>query len=340
MRLFAAVAVFISHVFMITHCQRGTFLSPEGLGLMGVKVFFTISGFLVAKSWAATENPAEFARNRFLRIFPGLLAVVSVSVFVLGPLLTTFQIGKYFTNSATYAYLLNAFFWGPQGLPGTLVENGRPGLVNGCLWTLPYECSLYAVLAVCGVCGRHGFNKAILLAYSIMLVGSLPFVRFAIQDYTVRRISGQFFEFGMYFFAGAIAWCFRERIVLRGYLVALFGLTILLRSTFNLDGVVVPILAPYLILWAGLRNAPYWTAKIQRNDYSYGIYIWGFPIQKATESILGDGFFPNLVIAGTATFACATLSWHWIEKPSMKLKKRSSSGVELSANPVLSGGFS
>jgi peptidoglycan/LPS O-acetylase OafA/YrhL len=56
-------------------------------------------------------------------------------------------------------------------------------------------------------------------------------------------------------------------------------------------------------------------------DYSYGIYIYGYPIQQMT-SVLLPGWTPiaQVVVSFLGTIVPASLSWHFIERPALALK--------------------
>lgn len=109
-RLLAALAVMVSHSFALA-LGGGSFepfrsslgMSP---GMIAVDVFFATSGFLVTASLLSRRNPIEFIRARGLRIFPGLLVVLALTVFVLGPVFTSLPLSTYFTEWETYRYLV------------------------------------------------------------------------------------------------------------------------------------------------------------------------------------------------------------------------------------------
>ena len=74
------------------------------LGGIGVFLFFSISGFLIAYSvFQKTENPQYGFRNyfvdRFSRIYSGLLPALLISIVVVG--------GIYATNSVYFNHLLD-----------------------------------------------------------------------------------------------------------------------------------------------------------------------------------------------------------------------------------------
>src|SRR5438105_8084462 len=78
LRLIAALSVVFSHSFLIAEGSEANepFAKLTGnqwiLGLVGVFVFFVISGYLVTESYRRRPAPVNFAARRALRIFPGL----------------------------------------------------------------------------------------------------------------------------------------------------------------------------------------------------------------------------------------------------------------------------
>ena len=75
-----------------------------------------------------------------------------------------------------------------------------------------------------------------------------------------------------------------------------------------------------LYLAARLPQATHWIGK--KNDYSYGVYIYGFLVQQVT-AYLGWyklGYVPYVLIAIVLSLGCAWLSWHLVEKRAMALK--------------------
>lgn len=109
----------------------------------GLILFFVVSGYLITGSWMADPQVVRFAEKRVRRIMPALLAVVALTVFVLGPLITVDP--KYFTDPETYKYLWrNSVLLPYSTLPGLFINNPLPA-VNGSLWTLPVEAFMYAL---------------------------------------------------------------------------------------------------------------------------------------------------------------------------------------------------
>jgi len=58
-------------------------------------------------------------------------------------------------------------------------------------------------------------------------------------------------------------------------------------------------------------------------DYSYGLYVYAFPIQQAIVWAYRD-IAPGVLFAAAmaATLVVAAVSWHGIEAPMLRLKSR------------------
>jgi peptidoglycan/LPS O-acetylase OafA/YrhL len=67
--------------------------------------------------------------------------------------------------------------------------------------------------------------------------------------------------------------------------------------------------------------SPGWLRGVGR--ISYGLYLWHWPVfLVCTETRLGLGFWPTLVVRVAVTFAAAGLSWRLVERPVLMFKRR------------------
>src|SRR4029077_17654421 len=124
------------------------------LGLVGVFVFFAISGFLVTQSFEQTGDPWRFLAKRVLRIFPGLFVATVLSAFVLAPVVTTLWPGAFLSIPAPWQYVLGNTLLDQtvHELPGVMFVNNPVGLeINGSLWTLRCEFVMYLMVLALGV---------------------------------------------------------------------------------------------------------------------------------------------------------------------------------------------
>ena len=83
-----------------------------------------------------------------------------------------------------------------------------------------------------------------------------------------------------------------------------------------------PLFGCYLALWLALtpRLPPIGAARF--GDLSYGLYIYGWPVEEGTIRLLGGSasWWQVFALALPATAALAFLSWHLVERPALQLK--------------------
>jgi peptidoglycan/LPS O-acetylase OafA/YrhL len=336
LRLVAAVSVMFSHAFLIAEgSQRHEWLilltgNQSILGLCGVFVFFAISGFLVTQSFEQTGDPWRFLAKRALRIFPGLFVALLLSAFVLAPTVTRLAPGAYFSRAQPYAYVLcNTLLsqWVHE-LPGVkFVENPVGFEINGSMWTLRWEFMMYLMVLALGALR--------LLRLPIML-GLLALGMACLQFAALEWLGGWGWLLG-FFAAGMLLYRLRATPIFDGRvaLVALAGLVLSIRLRQFIP--LFPMFGCYLALWLALnRRLPVFPAT-RFGDLSYGLYIYGWPVEAAAIWLLGGraAWWQVFLLALPATAALAFLSWHLVERPALSLKPtgRRTGGRLPSASP-------
>jgi peptidoglycan/LPS O-acetylase OafA/YrhL len=294
-------------------------------GRFAVVIFFAISGFLVTPGLLRAGNVVDYVVNRTVRIFPGLIVNVILSMLVLGPLLTTYSLASYFKDFHLYLYAKNILTLTVRYLPGVDSADGSPLIINGALWTLHFEILCYIALGLIGVVGllsrRACFLALWCVSYAIYIaIGMDP----AIADVLFERFS-TFVSLFVYFGCGVLLYLFRERIPF-SLVLACAALAIAL-AALPLGGgpVVMPICLPYLMMFCGLSSLP--GKALLKHDLSYGVYLIHAPILAAFSLS-----FPNLHIwwIGAAvvflvTLGLAYMSWTFVEGPALKRKRELSS---------------
>ncbi len=80
--------------------------------------------------------------------------------------------------------------------------------------------------------------------------------------------------------------------------------------------------AAYVTIYLGLLN-PYKISLLSKGDYSYGLYLYGFPIQQALASMGPEvhHWWLNPLLAWPCALAVAIVSWKFIESPALSLRK-------------------
>jgi peptidoglycan/LPS O-acetylase OafA/YrhL len=323
LRLIAALTVVYTHSLSLLGLKEVVMpFYSVGLGSFAVHVFFIISGFLITQS-CQRQSPVNFLKARALRIFPALIAVVVISAFVVGPLVTNLSLGDYFTNGQTYRYLINAtLVQYVNSLPGVF-DNG---VVNGSLWTLRYEFLCYIIVLLVGLIGALKNRKIALGLFILSAV--LDYVHFG--NDSAKWLTGSiqtFFWLFSFFSAGMVAYLYREYIVL-SFKAFLFIISLLVIATLRIGfpDMLMCLLLTYAVLFIGYDLSP----KLRLNwltrfgDFSYGIYVWGAIVLDLLVNFYGRAIPQPLLFLCAACFSyiIAALSWHLLEKRALSLKTR------------------
>lgn len=334
LRLFAALLVIFGHAFRLTG-QAGPAFAGVNVATTGVKIFFVVSGYLVATSWLRDPHPGRFLRRRLLRIVPGLAAVVVLTAFVLGPMITSLPASSYFADQRTWLYLANLAFYPVDELPGVFAANIAPNEVNGSLWSLAPELSMYLLLpaiAVVSLTLTGVYRLFILAALLVTLVALLvvlpaPELRQALI-YGTRVWA--WFSVAPFFLIGAcFSFCAWDRFLNRTVALGLVALLLVMPTLPFITELLLIVALPYIVLAFGTAPAPFDGALTRRGDFSYGLYLYAFPIQQALVATVGipGGALGNFAITTILAAACAALSWHCIERPALRAKPARAPGA-------------
>jgi peptidoglycan/LPS O-acetylase OafA/YrhL len=336
-RFIAATMVLVDHTYPLT--GRPGHAGPFGyetLGGFAVAVFFVISGFLVAASWQRMPNVVAFARKRTLRILPAFVVVTVVCALALGPALTQLPLRQYFTHQHTWGYLLNVTFAELHySLPLVFTGNPFPHAVNGSIWTLPIELLMYVLLAALGAL------RLLSRATVTVLLGTLALAWFgwgaqlaqAPPFGLVVLPAGYTVHLALWFFAGSAYWFWRDRIRYRiDAAIALGVLCWLTQDTVVVGSILFHAALPYMLLTFATLDVKWMAHFGQRGDFSYGIYLYAFPVQQTLVSFGAASWpvLPFMLASFAVTLACAAVSWHAVEYPALR-HKRAAAGVGASA---------
>jgi peptidoglycan/LPS O-acetylase OafA/YrhL len=316
LRLLAALSVIFSHAFLLAENSQDhdpLMLLTGGqliLGLVGVFVFFTISGYLISQSFETTPSPFVFLAKRALRIFPGLFVCLLACVFVIGPLVTRLPLAEYFSRPETYLFLLHNTVLDVDynRLPGVEFWAGNiGGIVNGPLWSLPCEALLYLMLFVLGVC------RLLTLAVSLMLLAAGIV---ALWLDTAGETFGSALWLLGFFAAGMCCYRLRGPELIKGRWALLALAALALSIPARLFLVAFPICGGYLTIYLALSRRLPQLRGARFGDFSYGLYIYGWPIEQSVIYFSGGmaAWWQVFLISVAAAVPTAFLSWHLVEK--------------------------
>lgn len=318
LRLVAASMVLVSHAFPLTDSSEP--LASVGgptLGALGVALFFSMSGLLIAKSWTWQPQLRQFVTKRALRIMPALVVVMLLTTLVLGPLVTTEPLQSYFTSSEVWIYLVRGSFLitFDGTLPGVFESNPYPSAVNGSLWTLPLEVIAYALVAMLGILGVLGRPRVVLGAAVASLAAVVLFQNTALAPAI---------DLYAYFLMGTAMYVWRASIPL-SWPAAGAGVAMWILA-FNSPALAVvgALVLPYVVMVLAYRTPRGLRRITAAGDVSYGMYVFAFPIQQVVMVALPEaGPLLNIAIALPVTWVLGFASWKLVEAPVLARKSRS-----------------
>ena len=341
-RMLAALLVLVSHSWPLTGTpgeplERFTDFS---LGHLGVDIFFVVSGFLVTGSLVARESLVSFLRARALRIFPALAVCAFGCAFVIGPLVTEWALPRYLSNWETWRFALqNSVTW-PFGvswwLPGVFRHNPGGPAVNGALWSLPWELTMYVMLVALGVLRavRLGPSALQRLVLVIAVTATAAHALNEAMGLTHRFELVQGFRLTALFFTAGSLQLYKERVPLHGAWALIAA--ILLAASLAMKGAALgfyPLMLGYVVLWLALVPGGLLRGYRRMGDYSYGLYLWQFPIQQCLVLAV-PGLTPATLIGWSfgSTMVLAVASWHGVESPALAYKpgRRPAKGTSVS----------
>ena len=343
-RLIAAGFVLVSHSWPLSGTPGEPFERFAGfsLGHLGVDVFFIVSGFLVTGSLLGRGSLPSFLRARSLRIFPALVVNAFGTALLIGPLVTALPLSQYLAAWDTWRFALqNSTTW-PWGVRWTLpgAYAGLPGgnAVNGALWSLPWELTMYAMLTVAGALGLRaaaGTGRRApgpmlrMILVGLAVVATLGHGLNEAFDFTRQFEIVQGLRLVALFFTASVLYLVRDRVPLSPWLfvtsaAALFASL----AAKGLASALYPAALAYTVVWLALVPGGVLRLYNRLGDCSYGFYLWQYPIQQWIMLRRPGTTQPELLFLSLpAALALAVLSWHFVESPALALKDRGARGA-------------
>jgi peptidoglycan/LPS O-acetylase OafA/YrhL len=323
-RLIAAILVMFSHSYPLAgRAIEEPFLWTFGHtgGDIALCTFFVISGYLIAASYIRSQSALEYAWKRSLRIFPALFFAVIFSI-ALGAFLTPLDFGSYIVHEQTIAYLRNIFLDIQYNLPLVFAQNLFPNAVNGSLWTLPVEVFMYAMVLAMGLAGILSARFSVIAA-GLCILGVLavrnadlarPCIVLGAAELSVAlRLAASFFM-------GAALYFHKDRIRYHGGIALLFAAIIFFTKFTPPSLYLYALLLPYIILYLANVSIPWLDNITHHGDFSYGIYIYAFPVQQLLVHWSNNSISVSMLFIGSLaiTLPIAALSWKFVEEPALR----------------------
>jgi len=333
-RLVLASLVVLTHSYFLidSNIHRDPLYVLSGgqasLGQIAVYMFFSISGFLVTRSFLLGRSKIRFAKKRVARIVPGFLVATVVGCLVIAPLAAE-DVMNYFAAQSWSVLAATGLALKQVAVSGTLLTN-PVHLVHGTLWSIRYEFDCYVAIAALGSMGLLSYSRAwfVLGSITLFLLGAW-FLRydFTVIDHGIPNLlvssPHRWPELFPFFLVGSLFYIYKEKIPYSSHLAV----------------VCIPVLSAG-VYWGGM----YWTLVFagtyllvytclsfslepvllgKRTDISYGIYLYGWPIQQLILHFFGVKQDPLYFFSMSifVTIPVAYISWIFVEAPSLRLVK-------------------
>jgi len=332
-RLVLASAVIVTHCYWLVTGIAGADPLSGWLGVplsvYAVDGFFFLSGFLVYPSLIRRGRVGDFLLARLARLWPALATSV-VATVAIGAAVSEAAPAAYWRGE-TGRFLLGNLSFVQSAYHLTGVRCGDTLCnVNGSLWTLPWEARCYiglALLLVAGLAGRRMMTRLVLPASVIFaVVWDLPGISTGAERivgpgavYYLANID----RLWTLFVLGCAASLYRHRIPLSWTVLALLFAADLAAHRIGVGLHVRAVFVGYAVLCFGFLTARTRAVSARWPDYSYGMYIYAFPVMMAIAAWWPTRNHLALALANfAATLPLAALSWHWIEAPVLERMRR------------------
>ena len=315
-RLIAALLVFVGHT--------RNFNAPESvpwanfISEQSVYIFFSISGYLIYKS-AQANRPSVYILRRVFRIMPALIINLLCISLVLSPL-TAFLVNQTWHFSDAFNFFLKNCLLIPAwqtSIGNTLHGVGSNQTWNSPLWTLFFEVFCYVfILLFVNLFRKHRHRLLILCCVAIsILVASTSTLPSSVGLTALRLLT--------FFLMGAMFNYSHKKFTWIILFAIGFGEMIGFDSHLILNSLLISLFL-FVLLPSGEKRS---RSKLP-GDYSYGIYIWHWPILQtlfAVEGATGGSrsWYFSFAIAFPLVCLIAIMSWHLLEKPGLLILNRS-----------------
>jgi peptidoglycan/LPS O-acetylase OafA/YrhL len=224
----------------------------------------------------------------------------------------------YFAGFHPLAFVFGTLFLRLPVIPPVFA--GTPySIVNGAMWTIPIEFACYLGVLALGFIG--GLKRTFCLIVTLALLGLCAFEKLFVHQ--LGFISHFSLDLAAYFSVGCCFYIFRDAIRFTNAIAALSGLVLFFcLFSFRLHQLAFSLCGAYLLFYLAFAKIRPLESFNQLPDVSYGVYLYGWPIQK-----LIIWWFPAcspwllFFVSAVAAIAAGWASWNLVEKRFMLPKR-------------------
>ena len=322
LRLVLALLVILSHSPQLIDGNESReplarLVEFTSLGKLAVECFFLLSGYLIVQSWVQSPQIGSFLKKRILRIYPGFVVASLFCAFVVGPLGA--QPEQYFKTFWYGGFVKSVVFLKIPEVPDVFQGQPYPS-VNGSMWSISLEFTCYLFVLVLGSIGI--FRRKIFWLF--LSIGLYGVVLYALPGSPGKNFSldDPLFRLAAFFLMGGCFFLYREFIFYKfrwAIICALIILSCVLVAKIHY--LIFAVAGAYLLFYLAFTPFNFLERFRKIPDVSYGVYLYGWPVQK-----LILWYFPAtsptalFIVSAMMSLLLGAASWYAVEKPFMKLK--------------------
>lgn len=325
LRLLLSWSVILGHSYPLSNDLNHTdvifrLLRFDYSGSLAVKMFFMLSGLLVIHSACSKQQASYFIISRLLRVYPGLFICLIVSTCVLGPMFTRFSINNYINQYELYLYIVtnltfSSILW---RLPG--VFDGSSYGLNGSLWTISFELLCYGFVAsVLFLSSGIRRESIVIISLKISCMAIIMATALVPEQipYFGKNLEAQVLL--ALFCIGGLLSLFHDSISINfSLLLSLWFLQYILRT---LDSLHLLFYTALFITLIFIFTNSYIRKLYISDDISYGVYLYGFPVQQSLYYLDPDiGAYRMFAFSVIISSVLGYVSWRIVEKPALSFR--------------------
>ena len=322
-RLLLASAVIVSHSWAVGNYPGSTPRhGGETPGGWAVFAFFVLSGYLITGS-RLNNALGTYLTRRFLRIYPGFLVCLLATVAIFAPIGYYHQhhsLHGYLTKSTTPLDYLVSNLTLKMNVYHVAGTPSGPHAWTGSLWSLYYEflCYVFVGLLACWAV----FRRKPALAIAVFLLATVARVEHThVASFARGEDVQQLVQLVPFFMVGSVFYLLRNRIPCNLWLAAasLAVCVVLPHLAQNRFVVLCALPMGYLLLYLG-AVVPLPLGR--RNDISYGMYMYGYPVEQLLRFAHLSSHTVYIVLSVLCTVPLAAASWFLVERPAIRWGQR------------------
>lgn len=345
-RLVAAGIVVFSHSFLIGEgnekAEPFRVFTGEIGGVYAVFLFLMLSGALVTESALRSPSLISYAGKRLTRILPGFLACNLILLIFLCPWFDRRGPVAFLQDPASWLETMRLFLFQIstalyRGVAFYAYETERQHWIamtaNGVTWTIRLELTCYlfvALLRMARFLDRWATFAVLILVAGLIEIASRQSLFDPLPQQLREYLGGLAFILPS-FATGVLL----HRIAVTGHrarglgaiasLVLLCGAVAVTPQWLFWGTYLFPLLMLYPLLWAGQFESTRLIRLSRLGDPSYGVYLWGWPIQQCFRAAVGPvSGYALTALALPVAIVAGYLSFHLLEKPAMRFFRRRS----------------